>query len=225
MNSKAPYWMISAILLAMGSSSTFADPEMDQAVAEMNDMVVAVNEFAGGVRFDETDVESLIELWDEYSEFGDESDEDEDEDEDDIDFDTILSDPEYRRWAASHSLDADDWLRKTIRITMVLFREHALQSAAMMPEQLAQQVEMIEQQREQLGEEMYQQLKASMETSSRYSELMLDAVTELPQATPPEAAVLESYQDDLAMIMSSEDEDEYYDDYEEDENYEEYDDR
>ena len=72
---------------------------------------------------------------------------------------------------------------------------------------------------------MYQQLKTSMETSSRYSELMLDAVKELPQATPSEAAVLESYRDDLAMIMSSEDEDEYYDDYEESENYEEKDDQ
>ena len=219
MNSKASFWMISAILLAMGSPSTFADPEMDQAVAEMNDMVIAVNEFTGGVRFDKSDVESLIELWDEYNEFGDENDED------DIDFDAILSDSEYRSWAASRGLDADDWLRKTIRITMVLFREHVLQSAAMMPEQLAQQMEMIEQQREQLGEEMYQQFKASMETSSRYSELMLDAAKELPQATPSEAAVLESYQDDLAMIMSSEDEDEYSDDYGEDENYEEYDDQ
>ena len=217
MNSKASCWMVGTILLAMGSPSTFADPEMDQAVAEMNDMVIAVKEFAGGVRFDESDVESLIELWDEYSEFGDENDED------DIDFDAILSDSEYRSWAASRSLDADDWLRKTFRITMVLFREHAVQSAAMMPEQLAQQMEMIEQQRAQLGEEMYQQLKASMETSRRYSELMLDAAKELPQATSSEAAALESYRDDLAMIMSSEDEDEYYDDYEEDENYEEYD--
>ena len=222
MKSKTSSWMISGILLAMGSPSAFADPGMDQAVAEMNDMVIAVNEFVGGVRFDKSDVESLIEHWDEYSEFGDESDDDESDD-DDIDFDTILSDPEYRRWAASHSLDADDWLRKTFRITMVLLREHAMQSSAMMPEQLAQQVAMIEQQREQLGEEMYQQLKASMETSSRYSKLMLDAVKELPQATPSEAAVLEYYRDDLAMIMSSEDEDEDYNDYEEDENYEEYD--
>ncbi len=217
MNSKASLGIISAILLAMGSPSTFADPEMDQTIAEMNDMVIAVNEFAGGVRFDESDVESLIEHWDEYSEFGDDSDED------DIDFDTILSDSEYRSWAASRSLDADDWLRKTFRITMVLYREQVLQSAAMMPEQLAEQIEMIEQQREQLGEEMYQQLKASMETSSQYSEMVVDAVKELPQATPSEVAVLESYRDDLAMIMSSEDEDEYFDDYEEDEKYEEYD--
>ncbi len=114
MKTKASSWMISVILLAIGSPSTFADPEMDQAVAEMNDMVIAVNEFAGGVRFDKSDVESLIEHWDEYSEFGNESDDD------DIDFDAILSDSRYRSWAASRSLDADDWLRKTFRITMIL---------------------------------------------------------------------------------------------------------
>ena len=54
----------------------------------MNDMVIAVNDLTGGVRFDKSDVESLIELWDEYSDFGDESDED------DIDFDAIMSDSE-----------------------------------------------------------------------------------------------------------------------------------
>ena len=63
-------------------------PKAAAPVLEMNDMVIAANDFTGGVRFDKSDVESLIELWDEYSEFGGESDED------DIDFDAILSDSE-----------------------------------------------------------------------------------------------------------------------------------
>ena len=218
MGSRASCWAIVAILLATASSSTLADPAMDQAVADINDWVVAVRDIAGDVRFDESDVESLIELWDEYSEFGNDSDDDDEE----IDFDAILSSPEYRRWAATHNLEADAWLRKTTRITTILFREQMLQSAEMMPEQLAQQREMIEQQREQLGEDVYKELTASLEASARYSALMLEAAKKLPQATPSEAAVLESYRDDLAMIMSTDEQyDEGYEDYEDYEDYDE----
>jgi hypothetical protein len=103
---------------------------------------------------------------------------------------------------------------------MVLFQEHMLQNAEIMPEQLAQQREMIEQQREQLGEDMYKQLTASLEANARYSALLLEAAKRLPHATPSEAAVLESYRDDLAIIMSTDEED-GYEDYEDYEDYDE----
>ena len=150
--------LLAVMLIAAAPAVVFAqDTEQatKEALEKLDKMSVEVNSFVGDVRFDESDVKSLIDLWDEYSEIGE--DEYEDEDEEDIDFESILDDDRYLQWAQSHNLDADDWARKTVRITMMIYREQMLEAAEVMPEQMAQQMAMIEEQREQLGEEMCQQ--------------------------------------------------------------------
>lgn len=198
--------------------------DVDQATREaldkLDQMSVEVNNFVGDVRFDEKDVTSLIELWEEYSAFG----EDEYEADDDIDFESMLDDGRYVGWAASHNLDAEDWARKTVRITMMLYREQMLEAAKMMPEQMAQQMAMIEEQRDQLGEEMYQQIKQGMEESAKYGKAIENNARSLPEPTAAEQAILDKYRAELMMLMESDDdEDEYYDDeyYEDEEDYEE----
>jgi hypothetical protein len=198
--------------------------DVDQATREaldkLDQMSVEVNNFVGDVRFDEKDVTSLIELWEEYSAFG----EDEYEADDDIDFESMLDDGRYVGWAASHNLDAEDWARKTVRITMMLYREQMLEAAKMMPEQMAQQMAMIEEQRDQLGEEMYQQIKQGMEESAKYGKAIENNARSLPEPTAAEQAILDKYRAELMMLMESDDdEDEYYDDeyYEDEGDYEE----
>jgi hypothetical protein len=198
--------------------------DVDQATREaldkLDQMSVEVNNFVGDVRFDEKDVTSLIELWEEYSAFG----EDEYEADDDIDFESMLDDGRYVGWAASHNLDAEDWARKTVRITMMLYREQMLEAAKMMPEQMAQQMAMIEKQRDQLGEEMYQQIKQGMEESAKYGKAIENNARSLPEPTAAEQAILDKYRAELMMLMESDDdEDEYYDDeyYEDEGDYEE----
>jgi hypothetical protein len=197
--------------------STTARSQED-AVAEANRkleaMVVEVNDFVGDVRFDEADVESLIELWDEFTEFGQTMEDDDDEM---MDFDEALADPEYRRWAASHGLDAEDWLQKSVRITMTMYREQVLQSAAQMPQQMQQQLEAIEQQREQLGDEVYQQVKQAMEASAALGEQMVATAKQLPEATASEQAALDSHRQELTMLMMRDEEDDEYG-YEDDSN-------
>ena len=180
-----------------------------------------MQEIAGNVRFDEADVERLIRLWPEFDEFSQMADNDDDDDS--IDFKAMLADPAYRQWAASHDLDAEDWMRKTVRITMTLYREQTLQSVALAPQQIQKQMEMMEQQRAQVGEELYQQMKQVMESSAAMSKYMEEAVRKMPEATAAEVAVLDKHRDELMMLMmSDEDEDEYgYDEeYEEDETWE-----
>ncbi len=198
-----------------------ADQATKEALDELDQMSVEVNEFVGDVRFDEGDVKSLIDLWDEYSEFG----EDEYEPDDNIDFESMLADDRYLGWAASHSLDAEDWARKTVRITMMLYREQMLEAAKMMPEQMAQQLVMLEEQRDQLGEEMYQQIKQGMEESARYGKAIEENAQSLPEPTAAEKVILDKYRAELMMLMESDEEgEEYYDEYyEEDEYYEDYD--
>ncbi len=135
--------LLAVALIAVAPIAVYAqdaDQATKEALDELDQMSVEVDEFVGDVRFDEGDVKILNDLWDEYSEFG----EDEYEPDDNIDFESMLDDDRYSGWAASHSLDAEDWARKTVRITMVLYREQMLEAAKMMPEQMAQQLAMLE---------------------------------------------------------------------------------
>ena len=214
--------VLAVVLIAAAPIAAFAqDAEQatKDALDKLDQMSVEVNSFVGDVRFNESDVKSLIDLWEEYSEIG----ENEYESEEDVDFESILNDDRYLQWAESHSLDADDWARKTVRITMMLYREQMLEAAKIMPEQMAQQMAMIEEQREQLGEEMYQQIKQGMEESAQYSKAIAENARSLPQPTAAEQAILDKYRAELMMLMESddEDEDEYYgdDEYYEDEEY------
>jgi signal transduction histidine kinase len=218
--------LLAVVLIAVAPIAVFAqDAEQatKEALDKLDQMSVEVNSFVGDVRFNERDVKSLIDLWEEYSEIG----ENEYESEEDIEFESILNDDRYLQWAESHSLDADDWARKTVRITMMLYREQMLEAANVMPEQMAQQMAMIEEQREQLGEEMYQQIKQGMEESAQYGKAVAENARSLPQPTAAEQAILDKYRAELMMLMESddEDEDEYYgdDDYYEDEEYDEED--
>ena len=216
--------MLAVVLIAAAPIALFAqDMEQvtEEALDKLDQMSVEVNDFVGDVRFNERDVTRLIDLWDEYSEIG----EDEFESEDDIDFESLLNDDRYLQWAASHSLDAEDWARKTVRITMMLYREQMLEAAKVMPQQMAQQMAMIEEQREQLGEEMYRQIKQGMAESAKYSEAIEANARSLPQPTAAEQAILDEYRVELMALMESDDEyeDEYYgdDEYYDDEEYDE----
>jgi hypothetical protein len=218
-------WMCAAILTVMGSSTVVSAQSVDEAIEEgkrkLDTLVTEVQEIAGGVRFDEDDVESLIRLWPEFDELSRMVDDDGDDDS--MDFKAVLADPNYRRWATSHGVDAEDWMRKTVRIMMTLYREQTLQSAARAPQQIQEQMEMIEQQRAQLGEEAYQQMKEAMETSAAMSKYMEEAVRKMPEATAAEEAVLDKHRDELMMLMMSDDDEDAYgydEEYEEDEEWE-----
>lgn len=198
--------------------------DFDKAIADTNKMVGQLSEFIADVRFDEGDIEKMIELWDDY-----ESSQSFEPDDDDteIDFDEALADPKYRSWAASNGLDAEDFMRKTTRITMLLFAEQMQASAAMMREQIPQQMAMIEAQKDQVGEEIYQQMKQGMEESQRYSEALSQSWSKLGKPTAAEQRALDAYSDELMALMNSDsdDEDDYYgEDYYDAEYDAEYDD-
>ena len=95
------FWLCTVALVLAGAVwPAVAQSEEDpaaEATRKLEEMVVEVNEFVGDVRFDEADVESLIELWDELTEFGQMMEDDDDEM---MKLDEALDDPEYRRWDA-----------------------------------------------------------------------------------------------------------------------------
>ena len=220
---------VAAAVLALSgavSGQSESDP-VAEATSDFEAMVREVREFVGNVRFDEGDVESLIEHYPELSALEPlATDTEEDET---FDFKEILADPAYRSWAAANGLDAEDWLRTSTRIMMALFREQLLASAAVMPHQMQQQMAMIEEQREQLGEEMYNEMKKSMEAGAEISRRMEAAARDLPQPTPAEQAALDAHRDELILLMQSDDdwddESGWSDEYDEEDAYSENDDR
>jgi len=215
--------ILAVVLVALAPVALHAQDEiavMQEAQEELDQMFAGVGAFVGDVRFNEGDVRSLIDLWEEWNELGDEQEDDEDDAV--IDFESILRDSAYQHWAASHSLDADDWMRKTMRISMALYREKMLAAAEVMPAQMEEQLEMIEQQREQLGEELYQQMKEGMEATAEYGKAITDSARHLPEPTAAEQALLDLYRDELAMVIDSGDDE--YDEYGDDEEYGDYED-
>ena len=211
--------LLSVFLIALAPALHAQDVEQaaEEALETLDQMSVEVNRFVRDVRFDESDVLSLIDMWEEYDEFGS----DQDDDEETIDFDSILSDGAYRNWAESNGLDAEAWLQKSVRITMAIYREQMLKAAEAMPEQMAQQMAMLEEQRAQLDEEMYQQIKQGMEESARYGKAIAENARSLPKPTATEQTILDKYRAELMLLMESDDE--YYEDdvyYEDDEYYE-----
>lgn len=214
MRSSKRYRISAALLAALALACVQAQEGFDEAAQDVDAMVEAVNDFVRDVRFTEADVESLIEHWDEFSAIGEAY---EDEEDDIVDFDAILADAEYQDWADSLGLDAENWLRRTVRITMMVFREQMLAGAAMFPQQMSEQLAMIEQQREQLGEEMYLQMKAAMEQSAAYMQQLSDSAANLPEPTGAEAMALDRHRDTLMAMMDEGDGDDEYgeDDYEE----------
>jgi hypothetical protein len=210
-----------AFVTALCASIAVAQMDFEGAIADTNKMVSEVNEFIADIRFDEGDIQKMVELWADY-----ESNQtyEPGEDDNELNFDKVISDPKYRSWAASHGLDAEDFMRKTTRITMMLFAEQMQASMAMMREQMPEQLAMIEAQKDQVGEELYQQMKQGMEESQRYSEMIAESWSKLGKPTAAEQRALDAYRDELTTLMESDDEDEYGDEYYGDEYYdEEYD--
>jgi len=222
MNLNACRGFIFALICMLAAPGTLAQSEMDDAIAEMEAMVSGMSAFIGDVQFRESDVVSLIELWDEFDAI---EGLDAEEESEAMDFDAILGDPAYQAFASSHDLDGRDWLRKAMRITMALYREQVLESATRMPQQYEQQMQMIEAQKDQLGEDMYEQMKAAMDEGRVFVDLLVSTAKRLPQPTAAEAEVLDAYREQLNLLLMDADDEFVEEDWggEDDEDYDDFD--
>lgn len=66
---------------------------------------------------------------------------------------------------------------------------------------MPQQLEQIEAQRGQMGEQMYQQVKRSMEPTANFYKKQREAWAAMPQPTATEQAALDRYHDQLMGLM------------------------
>ena len=185
---------------------------VEQTVEETQERFAAwvadVNEFVGDVRFGEGDLRSLLDNWDDFSVIGENLKKGSEEGSEEMpDFGEILEDEDYRRWASQAGVDPEDWLRKSMRIFATMMRGQVLTNMALAEEQIPKQMEMIEGQRSQLGDEMYQQMKQAMDMTLVTMKNMTETAGRLPQPTDAEEELLNKYNAELlAALMDNEDE-------------------
>ena len=169
--------------------------------------VAEVNEFVGGVRFEEGDLRSLLDNWDDFSEFGENLKQDSEENSKEMpDFAEILEDEDYRRWASQAGVDPEDWLRRSMRIVATMMRDQVLSNMAIAEAQIPTQMKVIEGQRSQIDEEMYEQLKQAMDNTLATMRSMTETAGRLPQPTAAEKVLLDKYDTELSAAMMGDEE-------------------
>ena len=206
------YCLLIGSLGAVALAPVMLAQTVEQTVEETQERFAAwvadVNEFVGDVRFDEGDLRSLLDNWDYFSVIGENLKKDSEENSEEMpNFGEILEDEDYRRWASQTGVDPEDWLRKSMRIFATMMRGQVLTNMALAEEQIPKQMEMIEGQRSQLGDEMYQQMKQAMDMTLVTMKNMTETAGRLPQPTAAEEELLNKYNAELlAAMMDDEDE-------------------
>ena len=188
------FFMLMSGSPAIGQSS---QDEINESSRKFQEWAVSISEFVKDVRFNEKDVHDFINQRDEFNAFGEEQDSD---DEEYVDFNSILNDPAYLSWAKSKGLDSDDWLKKSMRITAVMMRTQMEENMSGSQFDMTGQLAEIEKMRDQMGEEMYLQMKQALEAGAAAMQGLNNFYKELPDPTDTEKALLLKYKNQLMQM-------------------------
>ncbi len=188
-----------------------ADLESEMAATQLKfeEWVAATKAFIGSTTFNNDDIRSFIELWPELAAIDEEED-----DEEMVDYKQMLNDPLYREFAGTHGLNAESWLKKSIRILTLVMKEQMAIHMAAAEAQLPQQRQMIEKQKAQLGEQTYENMKSTLEASAAIMKRQREIWAGMPEPTASERALLATYRDELTALMMGDDEEEEWQDEE-----------
>jgi hypothetical protein len=197
--------LLSLLLFTAGAAAAQTREEtVEDSNRRFVESMKAMADFVKDVRFDEGDIKATIAHWEEVSVLGEEDAPegtyDEDEDYEVTDFKGILADPAYRSWAKSKGFDADQWLKKFMRIQMMLMKDAIASSASEGRAQMEAQLAEIEAQRAQIGEELYQQMMEAMQLGAATMSSIGAAYEDIPEPTASEKTLLDRYRDQLMNL-------------------------
>ena len=185
-------FMIMGAPYAIGQS---AHDEVDPSNREFQEWAKTLSEFVKDVRFNEKDMQDFINLWGDFSAFGDNQDSGNEEEY--IDFNSILNDSAYRSWTKSKGLDSNEWLKKSMRITAVMMRTQLEENMSGGQFDMKEQLVELEKMKEQMGEEMYLQMKEALEAGAAAMQGLDNSYKELPVPTASEKILLVKYNNQL----------------------------
>ena len=187
-------FMLFSVAPAVGQSSQDALTESSQQFAQWTKSLA---DFVRDVRFNEEDMQSFINLADDFNSFGAEQD---NMDGEYVDFNTILNDPDYLSWAMSKNINSDMWLKKTMRIIAVMMQTEMEANNSEEQIDLQEQLKELEAMREQMGEEVYQQALRAMTDASAAMQGLDKAYKYLPVPTEAEKGLLAKYREELLSL-------------------------
>ena len=190
----ASFFMLLSVSSALAQSG---QDETDQSNQQYEEWTKNLAEFVKDVRFNETDVQSLISQWGDFNSIGEQQETD---DEEYVDFSNILNDSAYRSWAKSKGLDSEIWLKKSMRIMAMIMRIQFETSKSESTFDMTAQLAEIEKMRAQVGEEMYQQMKEAMAAGAAAMQGLDNSIKHLPLPTDSEKILLVKYNDQLMNL-------------------------
>jgi hypothetical protein len=191
---------LAALLLtgAVAAAQTYQQ-EVEESNLQFRESMEGMANFVKGVTFDEEDIKSIITYREELESLGGggvrEGFEDEEDDEEMIDFNKILADDEYRSWAKSKGLDPDTWMKKFMRVQLLMMKDEIAATASEGSARMEAQLAELEAQRARMGEELYKQMKEAMEIGAASMSSAGAAFKNLPEPTPSEKELIERYRD------------------------------
>ena len=190
----ASFFMLLSVSSALAQSG---QDETDQSNQQYEEWTKSLAEFVKDVRFNETDVQSLISQWGDFNSIGEQQETD---DEEYVDFSNILNDSAYRSWAQSKGLDSETWLKKSMRIMAMIMRTQYETSMSESTFDMTAQLAEIEKMRAQVGEEMYQQMKEAMAAGAAAMQGLDNSIKHLPLPTDSEKILLAKYNNQLMNL-------------------------
>lgn len=197
---------LATIILAMGiAMAQNYEEDIEQSSAQVRESMEAMGNFVKDVTFDENDIQNMLTYWEEINSLGDEGKSEVvyggEEEEEMIDFEELLAYPEYRSWAESKSFDPDTWLKKFMRIQVMMMKDSVAAGSFEGKAQMEAQLAEIESQRAQMGEEVYQQVKQAMEAGAAALDDVGSAYKNLPEPTASEQALIERYREQIMNLQ------------------------
>ena len=112
-------------------------------------------------------------------------------------FDHALTSEVYTAWAKGENLNAEDWLRKSLRIKVLNYRLRALKEAPEQREALKAKLEKIEGEKQNLSTGEYENAKAAIADTQDLLTKLETYVKTLPEPSEPEKKALETHADEL----------------------------
>jgi len=197
---------LAALFLAVGpAAAQNYEESIEQSSLEFKESMEAMGDFVKDVTFDEKDIKDMIAYWEEISTLGDEGENEMvpegEEEEEMIDFQELLTYPEYRSWAKSKGFDPDKWLKKFMRIQVMMMKDSVSAGASEGRAQMEAQLAEFEAQRAQMGEEVYQQMKQAMEAGAAALDDVGSAYQNFPDPTSSEKALIERYREQIMNLQ------------------------
>lgn len=192
--------------LLVGLSSVSAESlqeEMDQASSQFSQTMGEIGIFIQDVTFNEDDIKSIIkhraalEAMDDSHEPSGDDYEEQGGAEEVMDFNELINDAEYVSWAKSEGLEPGLWMKKFMRVQIMMMKDELAANTGNIDVEMAEQMAELESQREQMGEAMYQQMKQLLAMSAQSMNMLGHAYDNLPEATSAEKALLQRYHDQL----------------------------